>query len=279
MAEHAPGDANAGGRSIRLDDCEMHVVEDGEPGAPALLLLTNGAAPTAVWDPVVPALAAAHHVIRVNPLGRGSRRYDVPTQARRVVAVLDRLGVPRVTLVGHSSGSMVATAVVEHRPAAVVALALLDMSPDLEGKLPEALLSRLLLTRFPGSLLWRLRTEAAIRGAAASAFSRPVPVPDGLVRHMMGMAHRDLAGVMHAYLAYLRQRSLADRLARSGLPLLVVFGADDKRWRSSSAAGYRVVPGARIELLPGVGHMPMMEDPETTGRLLLEFAAAAEHPN
>jgi hypothetical protein len=35
--------------------------------------------------------------------------------------------------------------------------------------------------------------------------------------------------------------------------VLVVLGADDQRWRSSSAAAYRVVPGARVELLPGVG--------------------------
>ena len=49
------------------------------------------------------------------------------------------------------------------------------------------------------------------------------------------------------------------------------------RWRSSSAAAYRDVPGARVELLPGVGHTPMLEDPQTTGTLLLRFAVAAEH--
>ena len=59
-----------------------------------------------------------------------------------------------------------------------------------------------------------------------------------------------------------------------GLPVLVIFGTADKRWRSSSAAAYRDVPGARVELLPGVGHTPMLEDPHTTGTLLLRFALA-----
>jgi pimeloyl-ACP methyl ester carboxylesterase len=89
----------------------------------------------------------------------------------------------------------------------------------------------------------------------------------------------DLVGGMGTYTSYLGQCGLAHRLAGSGLPLLVLFGAEDRRWRSWSADGYRVVPGARIELLPGSGHLPMMEDPDTVGRLLLEFAATAEHPS
>ena len=56
--------------------------------------------------------------------------------------------------------------------------------------------------------------------------------------------------------------------------MLVVFGAEDRRWRASSAAGYRDVPGARVELLPAVGHTPIIEDPQTTAKLLLDFAAA-----
>ena len=61
--------------------------------------------------------------------------------------------------------------------------------------------------------------------------------------------------------------------------MLVIVGADDHRWRSSAAAAYHAVPGARVELLPGVGHTPMMEDPQTTSTLLLEFAAATAHPH
>jgi pimeloyl-ACP methyl ester carboxylesterase len=85
-------------------------------------------------------------------------------------------------------------------------------------------------------------------------------------------------GTVRAPLTYLGQRSLPDRLTALGLPLLVIFGAEDQRWPSSGAAAYRIVPGARVEVLPGAGHTPIMEDPQTTGKLLLDFAAAVAHP-
>ena len=280
MAEHTSGDPIAVDRLVRLDDGDMHVVEDGKPDAPALLLLTNAAVPTAIWDPVVPLLAGAYRVIRVDLFGHGRSTslaggYDIPTHARRVGAALDMLGVSRVTVIGHSSGCTVATALAEQRPDVVAGLALIDMGPSLDAKIPEPLIFRLLLTPFPGRLLWRLRTETTIRKSARTGFTRPVDIPDAFIEHVLGITHRAFVGAMRAPLAYLGQRSLPDRLTALGLPLLVVFGTDDQRWRSSSAAAYSVVPGARVELLPGVGHTPMMEDPQTTGKLLLDFAAAA----
>jgi pimeloyl-ACP methyl ester carboxylesterase len=34
------------------------------------------------------------------------------------------------------------------------------------------------------------------------------------------------------------------------------------------------MPGARVEWLPVVGHTPMMDDPQSTGKLLLDYAEA-----
>jgi len=284
MAEHTPGDRDAGGRFVRLDDGDLHVVEDGRPGAPALLLIHGSVGSAAWWDPVIPELAAAYRVIRVDLLGHGRSSspaggYDIPAHARRVGAALDRLGVGQVTAIGHSMGCMVVTALAEQRPGKAAALALIDMGPSLDAASPEGLLVRLLLARVPGRLLWRLRTEATIRKALGSAFARPVDIPGAIIGAALGMTHRALAGTARGAVDYIRQRSLPDRLAALGLPVLVIFGAEDARYPSSSAAAYRAVPGARVELLPGVGHTPMLEDPQTTSTLLLEFAAAAAaHP-
>ncbi|MEU1226600.1 alpha/beta hydrolase [Streptomyces sp. NPDC005828] len=78
---------------------------------------------------------------------------------------------------------------------------------------------------------------------------------------------------MLATRSYLEQRALPDRLTALGGPLLVLFGEDDRRWRSSSAADYRAVPGAEAELLPGLGHSPLFEDPQRTATPLPAFTA------
>ena len=259
---------------------DMHVVQDGKPGAPALLLIQNAATPIVLWDPVVPSLADGYRVIRVDLAGQGRSShagYDVPAQARRVGAALDKLGVDRVTAVGHSSGGMVVTALAEECPAKVAALALINTGPSPDAKLPDPPLARLLTAPLAGQLLWRLKTEATIRKAASTAFTRPVDIPDAFTTHLQTMTYRSFTATMRAYWDYISQRSVPDRIAALGLPVLVIFGADDRRWRSSSAAAYRAVPAARVEMLPGVGHTPMMEDPRTTANLLADFAAAA-HP-
>ena len=142
MAKRMSGDPDAEDRFVKLDDGDIQVAEDGGPDAPALLLLTNAVVSVAVWDPVVPLLAGSYRVIRVDLLVHGGSTsladgYDMPAQAHRVGAVLDMLGVSRVTVIGHSSGCTVATALAEQRPDAAAGLALIDMGPSPDAKIPE----------------------------------------------------------------------------------------------------------------------------------------------
>src|SRR5258708_34243170 len=97
MAEHIPGDPDAGSWFVRFDDGDMHLVQDGEPGAPAALLIHGTAASTASWDPVVPALAGACRVIRVDLAGHGRSASPAggdgsPPHARPARAAPDPLG-------------------------------------------------------------------------------------------------------------------------------------------------------------------------------------------
>jgi pimeloyl-ACP methyl ester carboxylesterase len=257
----------------------MHVVHDGPRQAPPLLLIHGSGASVSSWSPLVPALAGHHHVIRVDLPGCGQSppalSDDVPDQAGRVAAVLDDLGLRLVTVVGHSSGGYTATALAEQRPDLVRSLALISSGPSLDALLPQPFLLRVLLAPPLGPLLWSRRSDAMIRSGIRATAARSVDIPDDLVADVRGITYRAFRTVLRRNTAYITQRSVPERLAALEVPVLVIFGTADPRWEPSSAHQYDAVPSARVELLPGVGHLPMFEAPERTSKLLLGFAATA----
>lgn len=273
--------ADATGDSIlSLDGANIHVSQDGPRDAPALILIHGLAGSTHWWNPIVPVLAQSYRVIRIDLLGYGDSAkpagsgYEIAEQGRRVGAALDRLGIQRAIVVGHSTGGLVATAFAEERPDLVTALAIINMGPDLDAFIAEGVVGELVPVPVVGQLLWRLRTDGLIRRAMSTAFTREIDIPQQLVDDARGVTYHALTTTQRAAEEYLEQRSLPDRITALGKPLLVIFGEEDRRWRSASAADYRTVPNATVELLPGIGHSPMLEDPPRTAALLMAFTAA-----
>ncbi|BCJ38534.1 alpha/beta hydrolase [Actinocatenispora thailandica] len=259
--------------TLPLDDGDIFVQQDGPRDAPVLLLVHGTAASARTWDALVPLLTGTHRVVRVDLLGCGRSAkpidgsYRTPDQARRVGTVLDRLGVGRAVVLGHSSGGIVATALAEQRPELVAALVLVDTGPSMAAYIaPE--------TAAIGPAQWP-PTDEQIREFAATGFARPdFELPADLAAELRDSSFEVFAALLRDPVQYLTERALPDRLAALGKPLLVLFGAQDRRWRPSSAADYLVVPGARVEMLPDVGHTPIIEDPHRTAELVLEFAAS-----
>src|SRR5690242_5859532 len=240
---HVNGGAAATESStLSLDDGDIHVCQDGPRDAPALLLIHGSASSARSWNPMVPLLTGSHRVIRIDLLGHGrsakpdDRSYALPDQARRTGVAMDRLGVEGAVVVGHSSGGAVAIALAEQRPDLVTALALINTGPSLDAFIaPQS--AAVGLSQWPP-------TDEQIRRFASTGFSRAgYQIPPELLDDVRGMTLHTLTTAMQSTRDYLEQQALPDRLAALGKPLLVIFGEDDRRWRSSSAARYRAVPG------------------------------------
>jgi pimeloyl-ACP methyl ester carboxylesterase len=252
-------------------DDKLHVCQDGPRDAPALLLIHGTAASLRTWDPLVPLLTGSHRVIRIDLLGCGrsakpdGASYAIGDQARRVGAALERLGAGPVIAVGHSSGGLVATALAGQRPDLVTALALISTGPSMAAYIADEIAV--------GPAQWPELTDGQLRQLLSPAFGPGYEIPQPFVDEARGLDFHVFAATSQAVRAYLEEQALPDRLARIGKPLLVIFGQDDRRWRSSSAADYRAVPGATVELLPGLGHSPNLEDPPRTAVPLLAFTA------
>jgi len=269
-----------GSSTLPLDGGNIHVSQDGPRDAPALVLVHGLGASTRWWDPVVPMLASSYRVIRIDLLGHGQSAkpsgdgYAIPQQAHRIGQALDRLGVKHAVLVGHSTGGYVATALAEQRDDLVTALALIDTGPRMDAFISDGPVGKLIDVPVVGQVLWRLRTDGIIRRGLSTAFAPGFTAPQQLVDDTRGMTYHALIAASHASDDYLNQRPLPDRLTPLGKPALVIFGDQDQRWRSSSADSYRAVPGARVEVIPGVGHSPMLEDPPRTAALLRSFISS-----
>jgi pimeloyl-ACP methyl ester carboxylesterase len=265
------------GRVLDLPEGDLHVREDGPRDKPALVLLHGFASSIHWWDGMVPPIVGDHRVIRIDLLGHGGSEkprdgYGMEDQARLVAAALDRLGVRRAAVVGHSMGGSVATSLAQLRRPLVESLVILDTGPEAgDGQLPFT--ARLGFVPVLGEAIRRVVPDSMVRDGLESAFAQGFEVPDQFVEDFRDMTYSSYDKSHAGNDDYLEQDGLADRLADDRLPLLVVFGADDELVDAEAAQGYRKVPGARIVVLDDVGHSPHVERPGRTAHLISDFVA------
>jgi pimeloyl-ACP methyl ester carboxylesterase len=269
-----PAQADAG-RIVDMPGGDLQVREDGPPDAPAVVMLHGFACSLHWWDQMTPALARDHRVIRFDLLGHGGsekpkKGYGMESQARLVAGALDRLGVRRAAVVGHSMGGSVATALAEQRPALVESIVILD-SPSKSGDAELPFTARLGFVPVLGQAIRRVVPDSMIRDGLESAFANGFDVPDRFIDDFRDMTYTSYDDSHRASADYSDESGLAERLADESLPLLVIFGSQDELVDPESAQGYRTVPGARIVALDGVGHSPHVERPDATARLIENF--------
>lgn len=270
MSESSPGRTRTGTTVHGL-----HVVVDGDPAAPPLLLIHGSGATGSTWAPVVPALAATYRVFTIDLPGCGrsepASTYAVAQQADRTAAVLDELGVRDAKVVGHSSGGYVATALVERRPELVGELVLVSTGPSHTALLPEPTIIKALASPPFGPLVWAIRSDSMIRRGLAATAVAPITVPDTAIADLRRTTYRALRAILAANMDYITAGTVPQRLIAAGKPLLVIFGDRDPRWDPSAARQYETVPGAELLYLPGVGHMAMLEDGDALVRSILGY--------
>jgi pimeloyl-ACP methyl ester carboxylesterase len=108
-----------------------------------------------------------------------------------------------------------------------------------------------------------------ISGGLAATAALPIEVSDEMIAGLRRTSYRTLRAILAANGTYIAQRTVPDRLAALGKPVLVIFGDSDPRWNPGSARMYDAVPQCTVEYLPGVGHLAMLEDPARLASLLL----------
>jgi pimeloyl-ACP methyl ester carboxylesterase len=269
-----PAMARSGGRIIETPVVAANVAEAGT--GPAIVMIHGFGAAIDWWDEIAPALAMDHRVIRIDLIGHGGTAapasgYTIPRQAELVAAMLDRLGIDRVTVIGHSMGGEVATALAERNPARIAAMILIDSPPTAGATF--TIMTDAVMTPVIGEVLSHFETDDTIRRGLAQGFAPGFPVPEKFVADLKQLTYTAFRSAHEDSIAYRTSKPSNQRLAALTPvpPLLALTGTEDAIVPPEHAKYFSEVPGAKIVLIEGSGHSPMVEKPAKTLELIRGF--------
>jgi pimeloyl-ACP methyl ester carboxylesterase len=226
-----------------------------------------------VWRPLAEALLLGGGVRLVAPDLRGFGQSDKPDAgytcaqfADDVLAVADALDLTNYALVGHSMGGKIAQLAAARGPANLSALILLAPA-TLAGADPgeEKKAEQRAAHGDPAKI------EALVSAMAAHQLNKndsALLIEDGL---------QATPPAWNGWINVMRGEDFAGEAASIAVPTLVLAGARDPL-RSEDALRQGVaqrIAGAQFATLPGVGHLPHLEDPVALAALLLNFLDAS----
>lgn len=275
-----PGDAEY----KKIDDPvfggKIAVFEAGPKNAPAVVLVHGlGANASRDWRNAIPALAEDRHVIALDLPGfgrsdKGNHLYSPDRLARALHGAVSQLTSAPAAVVGHSMGAAVALAYTRLYPERVEQLILVDMAGVLHRSVYTAYLGMQGTRWVTGnaidedSWLGQLVSDIATRIENA-AFTPALLLNSPLLRSQI------LGGDPGTIAAYaLVTHDFSATLWEMDTPTLLIWGRQDAvaplRTGQMAAA---VIPGARLAIMDGVGHTPMLEAPKAFNAILLRQLA------
>ena len=261
---------------IELEGMRLDVRDDGPKDAPAIVLVHGFGSSLLTWDAWVPGLARTHRVLRLDVPGSGvsdpdpSGDYRDDRSVALLVALMDRLGLARATIVGNSLGGRIAWTFAVAHPERVDKLVLVSpdgfASPGFEyGRTPNV-----------GVTMQAMRfvlPKAMVKMSLAPAYADPAALTDERLDRYYDLLRAP--GARPAMIARMEQSIRFDpveRLKTIRAPTLLLWGEQDHVIPFTNSADYlAAIPNARLVALPGVGHLPQEEAPARSLALLSAF--------
>jgi 3-oxoadipate enol-lactonase len=254
------------------------------PGSPRIAVDHCGAGPLLVfmhgiggnrtnWHDQLPAFGREFHAVAWDARGYGDSddyegELDFGDFARDLARLLEHCDAPRAHLVGLSMGGLIALDFVDRNPGRVATLTLCDSLPGFTQLPPEQRREFIRLRQEP---LLAGKEPRDMAPAVAKSLLGKSPRPESYERLVASMSalHKDsylktIAGSVN----YLR----AFELEKIASPTQVVVGDEDTLTPPAmSREMARRIPGARLTIIEGAGHLSNIEQPEAFNRAVLGF--------
>lgn len=226
-----------------------------------------------VWQPQVETFRAAGYTpLALDLPGYGGRpaieRIDFEEFSEDVEAQIARAGLQRPVLVGHSLGGMIAQTMLRRKPDGYQAVVLVGTSPAF-GR-PEGEFQK----KFVADRLAPLASGKSMPELAAGMINEiigPAPDPEGRKLAVASMA----AVPASTYRACVEAIVMFEERANLGqirVPVLCLVGEFDRNAPAPMMERMAAkIAGAKFVVLPGLGHLPNLENPAAFDAAVLGF--------
>ena len=272
--------APATGARVKAGDADIFLQRLGAPERPAVVIVPGTAAWSGFWASAAQRLAReGFYVIAADlpPFGFSSRPeggYGRAAQAERLAGLLDGLKLQKPLLLAHSFGAGAAVELAMRHPGKLGGLMLVDgalgLAPEGEAPADPVWLRELL----GAPLVARALVDAVLvnpwltRRLLAGLLARPEAASEAAVAVLQTPLARE--GTSAAYAQWLPSLLLPETEAMSAcpdayralaLPVALIWGAEDRVTPLAQGERLRaLIPGATLDVLPGLGHIPHLED-------------------
>ena len=262
----------AGSRDRYIGD-RFSYMEAGSPDAPPLLLLHGVGANAMHWRFQFADLASRFRVVAWNAPGymlSDNLAAEAPEGRDYADAVIDFLtaaGIETCGVLANSFGSRIAQCVAWFHPGRIQRMALTGTAIGQRSMAPEAKAALLAARQAQvagGGYAFGERVSALV-GTDAS------PETIAMIQHVLRATNPE--GFMRAARFLASNTYTPDFSTRLTMPLLLIQGVEDQitPLEKNAAVLAAALPHARLEVLPGVGHLPEVERPEVVNALVSAF--------
>lgn len=268
---------------VRTGAARWHVQRMG--AGPHLLLLHGTGASVHSWRGLMPLLAKTHEVIAIDlprhafTTGHDAYAMSLPAMAREVARLLEALKVTPAAIIGHSAGAAIALQLALDQAFAGPIIGLSAALRPFPGALAQ-IFPAIAKTLFVNPLVPRIFTGSIDLVGGAERFlwrsTHSRIDAQGLACYARLLKHPGHAGGALAMMANWDLPALRERMSEVANSVLLLHGANDPaiplQW-AKDAAGW--LPKARLDVLPGLGHLAHEEAPDKAAARIAAFLAEA----
>lgn len=254
--------------NIASNGIRIHVEEHGR-GELTLVFLHYWGGSSRTWRHVTTALASTYRTVAVDQRGWGKSDappggYGLEDLAADALGVIQALDLKSYMLVGHSMGGKVAQLLASRRPKGLAGLVLVAPSPPSPMTMPVEARERM-TNAYSNRVAVETTLDAVLTAKPLNSADREQVIADSLNGSPQAKA---------AWPRWTSQEDIADQVAAIDAPTLVIAGELDRvdSVETLKAELLPLIPQAVLKVLPGTGHLSMLESPQAVTQLIEAFA-------